>query len=68
MIYRTAEPSVISSFHTWRLAVSNLGTIFATTLFGWIMDKVPAAVILILGFLGILGCAGGYYLCYRKRI
>lgn len=68
MIYRTAEPSIISSFHTWRLAVSNLGTVFATTLFGWIMDKVPAAVILILGFLGILICAGGHYLCYRKRI
>lgn len=68
MIYRTADPSVISPFHTWRLAVSNVGTVFATTLFGWVMDKVPAAVILILGFLGILGCAGGYYLCYRKRI
>ncbi len=68
MIYRTAEPSIISSFHTWRLAVSNLGTVFATALYGWILDKVPAAILLILGFLGTLGCAGGYFLWYRKRI
>ncbi len=68
MVYRTTDSSIISSFHTWRLAVSNVGTVFATTLYGWILDKVPAFVLFVLGFLGTLVCTGGYYLCYRKRI
>lgn len=68
MVYRTTDPSIISSFHTWRLAVSNVGTVVAAALYGWILDKVPAFVLLVLAFLGTLGCAGGYYLCYRKRI
>ncbi len=68
MVYRTTDPSIISSFHTWRLAVSNVGTVVAAALYGWILDKVPAFVLLVLAFLGTLGCTGGYYLCYRKRI
>lgn len=66
LIYRHISPEIISSFQTWRLALLTLGTTAGTSLFGFMLTRVPASLILCMGALGYLVCSTAYYMFYRK--
>lgn len=68
MVYQAADQTIISRFHTWRLAITAMGTAVGTPLCGVLMDKVPPIVLLLIAALVILLCTIGYYLCYHKRL
>lgn len=67
LIYRHISPELISPFQTWRLALLTLGTTAGTSLFGFLLTRVPAAVILFTGVAGYLVCGTAYYVYYRKK-
>ena len=68
MVYECADQTIISQFHTWRLAIMAMGTAVGTPICGILLDKIPAALLLLLAAFAILLCMIGYYLCYYKRI
>lgn len=66
LIYRHISPKIISPFQTWRLALLTLGTTAGTSLFGFMLTRVPASLILCTGVSGYLICAAAYFAFYRK--
>lgn len=67
-VYKCTDPAVISQFHTWRLAVTSLGTAAGTMGYGLLMDKLPAPVIFAFASLCTMMCAAGYQIHYGKRV
>lgn len=67
MVYHSVPQEIISPFHTWRLALMALGTAISTPIFGALLPVVAAEVLLVIGAAGLLLCALGYYLFYRKQ-
>lgn len=67
LIYRHISPELISPFQTWRLALLTLGTTAGTSLFGFMLTRVPAPVILCTGAAGYLVCGTAYFVYYRKK-
>ena len=67
MIYRFADKTIISAFHTWRLAVTAFGTAAATAVFGVLIESVPPVRIFAAGAAGYLLCVIGYYILYRNK-
>ncbi|MBE6570417.1 MAG: MFS transporter [Ruminococcaceae bacterium] len=68
MVYQSVSQDIISSFHTWRLALTTLGTAISTSLFGILLDKTEAYVLVVIGCVGIVLCSLGHYLFYRKSL
>jgi len=68
MVYQTVDPSIISPFHTWRLALGSLGTAISTPIYGAFIGVVPGYILLLAGTLFTFLCAFGYYIYYRKRL
>lgn len=66
MIYQNVSSELMSSFHTWRLALTTLGTICSTALFGIMLGKVSPIVILIIGVAAHTVMCLVYYLCFRN--
>lgn len=49
LVYRNVNPEIMGIYHTWRLALTTLGTTLATALIGAVIDKVSPTVILLVG-------------------
>ena len=58
----------MSPFHTWRLALTTLGTTLSTSIIGAVIDSVPPTLILIVGTLAYFVCALSYSMIYRKKL
>ena len=67
LIYRHISPELISPFQTWRLALLTLGTTAGTSLFGFMLTRVPPVIILIAGVFGYLVCGTAYFVYYGKK-
>lgn len=68
MIYCNVDSSIMSQFHTWRLALCSLGSAIAAPIYASLLDVVPVVALFTIGvstyFISILG----YYLLYRKKV
>ena len=60
-VYQRVDESVISTYHTWRMALTTLGTVFSTAVIGLIADSVSGTVLAVFGTLSILLCCIAYY-------
>ena len=67
LIYRNVSSDIMSPFHTWRLALTTLGTTLSTSMIGAVMDSVPPTLILIVGTLAYFVCAASYSIFYGKK-
>jgi len=68
MIYQTVDAKIISPFHTWRLAITALGTAASTPIYAVLLDTVPTTLLFVFSSLCFILCALGYYIRYRKRL
>ena len=60
-VYQRVEEDVISAYHTWRMALTTLGTVFSTAVIGLIADAVSGTVLAVCGTLSIFLCCLAYY-------
>ena len=60
-VYQRVEEGVISAYHTWRMALTTLGTVFSTAVIGLIADAVSGTVLAVCGTLSIFLCCLAYY-------
>lgn len=67
LIYRHISSDIISAFQTWRLALLTLGTTAGTSLFGFLLTRVPPLVILLIGTAGYLICGTAYFAYYKNK-
>ena len=67
LIYQNVSPDIMSPFHTWRLALTTLGTTLSTSMIGAVIDRVPPTLILIVGTFAYFVCALSYSMIYRKK-
>jgi len=68
MVYQSVDQSIISSFHTWRMAASSLGAAIFTPVYSVLIDILPPSMLLCISFVFILLCMIGYYLRYKNRL
>ncbi len=68
MIYRSVGSDIISLFHTWRLAMTQLGLTAATALYSVLIAHVPIIWILVIGTAAFMLCGVGYYLYYKVHM
>ena len=66
-VYQYVPEDRVSAFHTWRLALTTLGTTLSTAVFGKLLDRIPPVVLMVIGAVSVLVCVIGYQLCFRKR-
>ena len=66
-VYHYVSAEKVSAFHTWRLALTTLGTTLSTAVFGKVLDRVPPFVLMAVGALSVVVCTAGYLLLYRGR-
>lgn len=67
MIYCSVDPSIMSRFHTWRLALLALGSAIGTPLYAWLLDKVPVIVLFVISSSATILSVLGYYFLYRSK-
>ena len=65
-VYQRVEENVISSYHTWRMALTTLGTVLSTAVFGLIADAVNGTLLAAVGTVSIFLCCLAYYREFRK--
>lgn len=66
LVYRNAPTEIMSVFHTWRLALSTVGTTAATAVFGRLIGKVPSVWLIAAGCVTHIFCAAVYYAVYAQ--
>jgi len=67
-VYKCTDPAIISQFHTWRLAVTSLGSAVGVMGYGYLMDKLSPLMLFGISSACTLICMVGYYLNYDKRM
>ena len=60
-VYLSVEESSISSYHTWRMALTTLGTVLSTALFGLVADSVSPTVLAVCGTVSVFFCCLAYH-------
>ena len=60
-VYQRVEEGVISAYHTWRMALTTLGTVFSTAVIGLIEETVSGTVLAVCGTLSIFLCCLAYH-------
>ena len=60
-VYLSVEESSISSYHTWRMALTTLGTVLSTALFGLVTDSVSPTVLAVCGTVSVFFCCLAYH-------
>ena len=63
LIYRSVDSDLISIFQTWRLAMTQLGLVIASAIFGIMIEGVDGFWLIVIGCAGYLACTIGYF-CY----
>ena len=67
MIYQNVSKRIMSPFHTWRLALTTLGTTLSTALIGVMIKSVSPTVILVFGAVTYFATAFIYYLHFTRK-
>ena len=67
MIYCSVDPSIMSRFHTWRLALLALGSAIGTPIYAALLGKVPVIVLFAISTAATILSVLGYYLLYRSK-
>jgi len=66
LIYKSISSDLISIFHTWRLALTQLGIVLASALYGIMIESFDGIWLLLIGSVGYLACAIGYCLHFGR--
>lgn len=66
LVYRSITSDIMSVFHTWRLALSTVGTTVATAVMGKLIGTVSPVWILLAAALSQIICAAAYYIEFRS--
>ncbi len=61
-VYLHVKEDVISAYHTWRMALTTLGTVLSTAVFGFAADLVSGPLLAVCGAVSIFLCC----LAYRR--
>ncbi|MBQ2547042.1 MAG: hypothetical protein II557_12195, partial [Clostridia bacterium] len=64
-VYQRVEEDVISAYHTWRMALTTLGTVLSTAVIGLVADSVSGTVLAVLGTVSIFLCCVAYHRVFR---
>lgn len=67
LIYRSVGSDLISIFQTWRLTMTQLGVVLASALFGLLIEWTAGILIVLIGVICYLICAGCYYLDFKNN-
>lgn len=67
LIYRSVPYDLISIFQTWRLAMTQLGVVLASAVYSLMVACVEGYLLLLIGTVGYVLCAFGYYFYFRKH-
>lgn len=67
LVYRNINPEMMSVFHTWRLALSTIGTTAATAVIGKLIGVVSPVWILLIGAVAHIICVAAYFAVFRKK-
>ena len=67
MVYQSIDPRMMSIFHTWRLALSTIGTTVATMYIGSRIGSTAPIWILLAGAAAHIVCAASYYAVFRRK-
>lgn len=67
LVYRNIESDIMSVFHTWRLALSTVGTTVSTALMGRLIGKVPPLWFLVAAAVSHIICAAAYAFEFSKN-
>lgn len=67
MVYKNINPDLMSIFHTWRLALSTIGTTVATAVIGKLIGSVAPIWILLVGALAHIVCATAYFAVFNRN-
>ncbi len=65
-VYQHVEESVISAYHTWRMALTTLGTVLSTALFGLAAESVSGTLLAVCGTVSIFLCCFAYHRVFGK--
>lgn len=68
MVYKNINTNLMSIFHTWRLALSTIGTTVATAVIGKLIGSVAPIWILLAGAVAHIVCAAAYFAVFNKNI
>ncbi|MCR4906498.1 MAG: MFS transporter [Clostridiales bacterium] len=65
-VYQKVEEDVISAYHTWRMALTTLGTVLSTAVIGLVADSVSGTVLALVGTASIFFCCLAYHRVFRS--
>ena len=65
-VYQRVEENVISTYHTWRMALTTLGTVCATAVIGVLADSVSGTLLAVVGTVSVFLCCLAYHLVFRS--
>ena len=60
-VYLNVKEDVISAYHTWRMALTTLGTVLSTALFGLLEPYVSGTLLAVCGTVSIFICCLAYH-------
>jgi len=66
LIYRSVSSDLISIFQTWRLALTQLGLVLASAIYGFMIEAYDGFWLILIGCICYLVCALCYF-CYFRR-
>ncbi len=67
LVYRNINPDMMSIFHTWRLALSTIGTTAATAVIGKLIGTVSPLWVLLIGAAAHIICVTAYYAVFKNN-
>ena len=67
MVYRNVDTNLMSIFHTWRLALSTIGTTVATAVMGRLVGVISPVWFLVIGAAAHIVCAAAYYTVFNEN-
>ena len=65
LVYKKIDRKLMSIFHTWRLALSTVGTAVATAVIGGLIGIVSPLCIFLIGSVATLFCAVSYDVTFK---
>lgn len=67
IVYKNVDTGLMSIFHTWRLALSTIGTTAATAVMGGLIGVVSPVWLFVAGTLSNVVCALAYYAVFKEN-
>ena len=66
-VYQQVEENVISTYHTWRMALTTLGTVLSTAIFGVTAESVSSRLAAAFGTVSVFVCCLSYFIVFRAK-